>query len=374
MKILVTGARAPISADIARVLHAAGHTVYLADSWALPVGRFSPYVQRYFRLTSPKADFQAFMQGIELLIRQYSIDWVVPTSEEVFWLANIASLDERLFAPPLDVLLHLHDKHRFALLMMELGYGARKNLLLRSVGDAASIIDSGTSRDYVVKPVFSRFATKTLISPSSDEIRGLDYRQAWLAQSRIYGDEVCIYAIASKGQTLLHLAYRPRYKAGRGASIYFEPVFDARLIEFSTKVIRTLNLSGQICFDVILTDDGLVALECNPRGTSGVHLAAQHPHTFAAALIGEQSGPPGKQGNQYQAMMLGIPFFLYQVKHWLCDANVRADVRCAIEAMKGSHVPVWGSMLSTVEILAKSVRHGCSPLTVSTMDIEWNGS
>ena len=373
MNILVTGARAPISADIIRVLHSDGHTVYLADSWALPVGRFSPYVERYFRLPAPKVDFQAFGREIESLVRQCAIDRIIPTSEEVFWLANIESIKKWLFAPSFEVLLSLHDKFRFAQVMTQLGYGARHNLLLRSVNDAASIIDTGTSCDYVVKPVFSRFATKTLISPSSDEIRRLDYRQAWLAQSRVYGEEICIYAIASKGNTLLHLAYRPRYRAGLGASIYFEPVIDAKLIEFSTRVIEALNLSGQVCFDVILTDNGLVALECNPRGTSGVHLAAQHPHAFASALVGCPLDFPENQGDRYQAMMLGIPFILYHAAHWVCDKNVRADARRAIEAMKASHVPLWGGLLSSAEILSKAIRHRCSPLTVSTIDIEWNG-
>ena len=372
MNILITGARAPICADMARVLHGAGHQVFTADCLRFPIGRFSPFVQRHVRLPAPAKHFREFSRRLEALVEHYGIDWIIPTSEEVFWLARIPSLKEKLFAPDAATLTLLHDKARFAELATSLGYGADDNIRLDTLADAAPLLNPGISENYVLKPVYSRFGTDILMSPTPDDIRNLDYHRPWLAQTRVYGEEVCIYSIAASGEMLLFVAYRPRHRAGPGASIYFEPVADARLREFASTIIRSLNLTGQICFDVMLTGNSLVALECNPRGTSGAHLAAQNPWRFASALIGKGAATETKN-TLPKPMYLGMPLLLYHGLRWLIDPALRADIKRADEAMKRAQIATWSSLAATAELLLKAALSRKSLLAVSTEDIEWNG-
>ena len=372
MNILITGARAPISADLAKVLASAGHTVHTTDSLAFPVGRFSPYVTRYFQLPAPRPDFQRFREGVLRILERHKIDWIIPTSEEVFWLAQIAELGDRLFAPRFAALAQLHDKARFAELVSSLGYGAARNVRLSSSQDAKALLSAEPSDYWVVKPVYSRFGTDVLFSPSPGEILKLDFRRPWLAQTRVSGKEVCVYAVASSGNVCFATAYQPRYRVGRGASIYFEPIEDTRILPFAQAVAGALCLTGQISFDVMLTENGLIALECNPRGTSGIHLAAQRPALFAAALTG-QCQSFVKPDLSLVPAVLGVPFFMYHGLNYFSTKAVRADFRRSHEAMKSANLPFWAALLATAELLVMAALYRRSPIAQSTRDIEWNG-
>src|SRR5262245_40451594 len=107
MNLLVTGARAPVAADIARALASAGHRVWVADSVRYPVAAASPWIVGSVRLPSPRTDFLAFRTALAGVCLRQSIECIVPSVEEIFWLAGAASHlppGVRLRASPLPVL------------------------------------------------------------------------------------------------------------------------------------------------------------------------------------------------------------------------------------------------------------------------------
>jgi len=55
-RILITGACAPVSIDLSRRFHAAGHEVFLCDSNRFPVGRFTNQQHSFHRVPSPRHD------------------------------------------------------------------------------------------------------------------------------------------------------------------------------------------------------------------------------------------------------------------------------------------------------------------------------
>jgi hypothetical protein len=372
MNILVTGARAPIAADIARVLASAGHRVFTTDSLRFPVGRFAPGIEGYIRMPAPRPDFRAFADAVNQFCVDNCIELVIPTSEEVFWLAQVPTwpAECRLLAPSAAVLEQMHNKGTFAQLANTLGIGVGTSHLLHSLAEATNFLSDHNPADFVFKPVFSRFATRVLVSPTDGEVRAqqFDSHNPWLAQPRAYGEEVCLYNVAHEGELLLHVAYRPRWRAGQGASIYFEPVEDASLRELSERVARATSFTGQMSFDVIQTATGPVAIECNPRGTSGVHLAAQASQEFARALLGGRAQVTG-----LAPRMLAVPLLMYHPRI-LASAGGRREWHAARDAMREAGVPIYAQLAATSELLLRSAGRGTDPLEAATADIEWNGS
>lgn len=372
MNILITGACAPISADLAKVLALGGHKVLLADSGRWPIGRFSPYSSGYVRLPAPARDFSAYSNSILELLSAESIDCILPTSEEVFWLAQDPGIASKLFAPPMTMLERLHNKATFAELARDLGAGPSYIKVLRSPRDVEEIDDEEFEKGLVAKPIYSRFGLNVLKKPSRQDLKSLDYSRDWVVQSFVEGDEVCLYTIAREGALQLIQAYRPAYRAGEGAGIYFEPVQDPRLIDFATKVIGTHQLHGQISFDVMLSASGVIALECNPRGTSGVHLAAQHPLQLEQALFGAVQ-PHGQLADGPRPRCLAIPFLLYNGLALVTSQKARIAWLHAKDATREAGIPLIGGAISTLELSMRALRSGVGMEAASTLEFEWNG-
>lgn len=369
MNILITGARAPISLDLARTLAGTGHHVWMTDSLRFPIGAASPDIRGYIRMSPPRQAFGAFANELESTCARYQIDLIVPTSEEVFWVAlakSVGRLTADALAPPLGKLLTLHDKWSFAQLAGTLGYGAGENRLLETP-EAVQALESHI--DWVLKPVCSRFASRTLISPTPAQRARIQPspNEPWLAQQRAHGPEYCTYNIAQGGELQLHVAYRPKWRAGKGASVYFEPHTDLRLRDMATTFASQMKLSGQFSLDVIDTGEKLVALECNPRGTSGVHLAAQFPEAFSNALLGKCKASELTP----QPAMLGLPLRLYHPVKAIYG-ELSTDIARARECVAAAGVGMWPSIAATLEILAKAIVSRKSVLATTTHDIEWN--
>ena len=372
MNLLVTGARAPIAADLAKAFALSGHRVWLTDSLRAPVSAASPFVQGYLRMPPPRADFQAFTASLINACNAKSIDAIIPTSEEVFWLAGAAP-----FLPPnvnlrtsaLPLLSRLHHKGTFATLAASLGLGAPEAIEMTSLSDLAGLREP---KRFVLKPCYSRFASRVLIIPTSRDLERVrpTTAQPWLAQTRVKGRELCAYNVATDGRLLFHVAYEPLIRFGVGASVYFSPVVSSALRAMSERFIATTGFTGQISFDAIETERGLVALECNPRGTSGVHLASQQPDSFSAALLGTLQEPLASVAPEPR--MLLFPLLLTHFGT-LATARGRQRVLDAKDALTAAGIPLRSQLSALAEMVWRSARSGLSPVKASTVDIEWNG-
>lgn len=373
MNVLVTGARAPIAADIASVLIAAGHRVWLSDSLAYPVSAACPGIQGYLRLPAPARDFEGFRAALDAVCELHAIERIVPTSEEVFWLAQTpASSVSRAF-PSSETLATLHHKGNFARLANDLGYGTGTCHELSSRAALAAFLQQENPKDFVFKRAFSRFATQVLLSPCQDQLLELEWTTGnpWIAQPRVYGKEVCTYNVCQDGRVLLHVAYRPKWRAGAGASIYFEPVQNPALLTMAQAFAAATKVTGQLSFDVMESAGGLVALECNPRGTSGVHLAAQAGQALAESLLG--TAEPTRVPLAAAPRMLALPLLLYHPGLLLTKAGRKAWASSK-DAPTCAGITFLAQARATLELLATAHRHHRSMLEASTLDFEWNGS
>ncbi len=364
-RILITGTRAPIARDLAQAFAAGGHDVHLADVFRnRTAGRFPWHLY-----ASPVDDPHGFHSDTVRITEGLQPDLIIPLCEEVFhWAAVAERYALPLFAPPLTALMRLHSKRAFNQWARDLGLDAPAT---ETIPDIRNFQPAG---DCVVKPDYSRFGAFCLVRPMSAQLQGLEDNAAnpWLAQTYIDGEDLCLHAIARNGQITAFAAYRSRWRTGGGASYHFEPLDPAlsdRLFAIGQQLVAAGNLTGQIACDLRRDRDGrLWLIECNPRGTSGLHLLAHDPEGLSRAFLG---GGPCLQASQDPACislamwLFGLPkaIAMGRIGRWRTDARAR-------DVLAGAN---RGALVDTVAHSVKAALRGQSLATFLTADIECNG-
>lgn len=368
--VIVTGARAPVALDIARSFRALGWTVHLADSVPATAARWSRPAFSVHRLPPPRTAFAAFRAALARLVEATGATLVVPTCEEVFYIAAAAP-PARVFAPPPDVLRRLHSKALFA----DVARGAGVTVPDTHAIDAAAALPALPLDRIVLKPEFSRFAAATLIRPSPRTVARLrpSPTHRWVAQPFVAGEELCLWTATHAGRVTAHALYRPAWRHGRSAAYAFEAVDWPPAIAMARRIARATGATGQLSFDLIRTPDGTaVPIECNPRAVSGVHLF--DGPALALAILGETVPPPAPGTRRHLApamALLGVPSAL-AARRWRSFRNQWRDGRDAI-TRPGDRWPAAGALVDAARFAALGLSRWHSPTRQTTADIEWNG-
>lgn len=369
--LLITGARAPVSLDLARAAAAAGYRVGLADSapaYAARLARTGPVL----RLPPPRFAFSAFA---EQLARHCADDpdcLVIPTCEEVFFVRAAAErhgFTGQVFASGMDILRQLHSKIAFAGLLHTLGLPAPRTEALdgqAAVGDGAGA---------VFKPEFSRFGSATLIQPDVRQLRRIAPTPAnrWARQEFVAGEEFCLWSAARSGVLCASVVYRPKWRKGRSAAYAFEAVDAPGAVEIAHHLARALNYTGQIGLDMIRNAKGeFIPVECNPRSVSGLHLFDGDP-ALARAITGDGPAVHVTRGLRYIApamWLMGWPESVWHSRRqeWHADMRAGQDV-----LGRSGMAPVAGALLDAAIFAATGLTRLRSPSGQTTDDIEWNG-
>ena len=376
--VLITGARAPVALHLARLFHGAGWRVVLADTPAAPLSAASRACAAYVRLPPPRFAFEAYGNAVDALVAQENVSLVLPTCEEVFYLARAwqeRRPPARLFAPDMGLLQRVHDKFAFIGLCKSLDLAVPHSRLLTTKEDVAAVRAEASS--LVFKPVWSRFASHVLVRPSSEALARIapSPQAPWVAQQFLSGEELSVYAVAREGRLVAFSLYRSLYRAGKGAGICFEPLEDAAARDFVTRFVAGTGWTGQISFDLMRTADGRVLpLECNPRATSGLHFF-RDPRGFVSALAGEADAVipdvARPQTVRLALWLYGLPAALRAGE----PGRFRRALGTAEELLdwQGDAAPKRAQWRALGEIAALALRHRISLQRASTRDIEWDG-
>ncbi|WP_366289521.1 ATP-grasp domain-containing protein [Paenibacillus sp. AN1007] len=428
-RVLLTGGRAPVTLDLARMLHRAGHRVFAAESMKRHLCSASRAVEKSVIVPSPRHDTEAYLSALEHWIRIWQIDLVIPMCEEVFYAALGADRLRkhcRVLVSSLEKLHMLHHKYDFIHYAKSAGLPVPETHLIQSPQEWLETQQVlGETEEWVWKPVYSRFAArvrmpvqrlshihknnladsggstakahqtrshhKRMTTPSRfallrhdppDEIL-LSPRAPWVAQRYIDGRGLCTYSVVHEGQLVAHAAYESRYRTGEvGASVFFEQVQHEETHAWVKRFVQAAGFSGQIGFDFIEDANGQVyAIECNPRATSGIHLF--HP---GDGLVRALLDPAGllKEGIEVTPQpgakaMLSLPMLgsgMRQIR------GSRGSMRAWMAAWRGARDVVYMpqdrrpffmqcSVVLAAWRLARSQK--ISLTEALTHDIEWNG-
>ena len=376
MNILLTGGRAPATLELARAFHRAGHSVFMAESLRGHLSQPSAAVKANFVVPAPRQNKEAFLLALKRIIEENQIDLLIPTCEEIFYVSmGRDKLPCTVFAEPIKKLNTFHNKWSFVVNAIGLDLYAPETILISNQDDILHAYAHW--RALILKPVYSRFAARTLILPPLKEaLSTLKFDSPWVAQEFLKGQQYCTYSVCHNGVVHAHTTYPTKFTAGQGAAIVFEHVEHPAIFNWVKKFVRENNFTGQIAFDFIQTPQGqLYALECNPRATSGVHLLASDPQ-FANAFINPQPGcitPPNRSTYMLSSAMLiyALPEALKNGNfiNWLKTFFTSNDVILDLK----DPMPFLLQFRSVFAYLALAQHHGITPLEASTLDIEWNG-
>ncbi|SFO71191.1 hypothetical protein SAMN03159463_02780 [Mesorhizobium sp. NFR06] len=376
--ILITGARAPVALHLARLFHGAGHRVVLADTPARPIAATSKACARYHRLPPPRFARQDYAGTVEALIRAEGIDLVIPTCEEVFYLALAwrgGAMPAKVFAPAIELLAEVHNKHAFIRLAERLGLEVPETALLNSRDDIEAI--RNRSRVLVFKPAWSRFASHVLLRPPPQALDFVTPSPAtpWVAQHFVDGEEISAYAVAREGRIKGLALYRSLYRAGTGAGIFFERVEDDAARELVERIVAGTSWTGQISFDLMREPSGRVLpLECNPRAVSGLHFF-RDPARFVDAVLGEG---PEVAPDVTAPQTVRLAMWIYGLPAALRSGGLAQFRKAMHESQElldwpGDSAPVRAQWPALAEIAGVAWRERISLQAASTRDIEWNG-
>ncbi|MDB6072161.1 MAG: hypothetical protein JWL81_3332, partial [Verrucomicrobiales bacterium] len=336
-----------------------------------------------------------FLAAVADVCRRESVRMVVPVCEEIFTLsAGRENLPEgsRLWAADHTTLLKLHNKWTFIETARAAGLPVPDTRLIQSAEDAGNL-----AGDWFLKPCYSRFAaagrrwnTGDEKSKASDrkwlgrQAIGRDRR--WVAQEFLTGSGWCATALADRGRVLVQASYPVEWTAGPGACVSFRAARHPGVEDWVARCVAATGFTGQIAFDFVdVPGRGILPLECNPRGTSGLHLIPQAGRLITQNWKSGGAGAGAEHGAETcyigggDPRHLSVPMLLYGLPEsvrkgaageWLRAWRAGREVTCA----PGDARPAWLGNAWTLAWFSKEawrLRLGLTAAT--TADLEWNG-
>ena len=270
--ILITGARAPSSLYLIRKLKNAGYNIFTAESFNYFISKYSNCVIKNYKVSEPNINTPQFINDIIKIIKEENIDLIIPTCEEIFYIAKNKKILEKyceVFCDEEEKLLELHNKWSFYNKIKNSDYNIKlpKSWYVEKIQDLKKVFEEG--KKYVLKPIYSRFAAHTqIINKLPKQLKKGQY----IFQEFIEGTQFCSYSIIKNNKIFLHSDYKTVYCADFATTIAFEFADNRKILEFIKDFSVKENFEGQIAFDFIQKGEELYLIECNPRLTSGIQL------------------------------------------------------------------------------------------------------
>ena len=221
--ILFTGGRAPATLELVRAFHRAGHTVFMAESLPGHLSQPSNTIKKNFLVPPPRQKTQAYIDALKRIIVENKIGMLIPTCEEVFYISmGREQLPCIVFVESLKKMNDLHNKWHFVINAIGNDLYAPETMYLVNQDDLLHAFAHW--RELVLKPVYSRFAARTLILPTLKQALyklTISSNSPWVAQEYIKGRQICTYSICHDGHITAHTAYSSAITAGEGAALPF---------------------------------------------------------------------------------------------------------------------------------------------------------
>ena len=226
---------------------------------------FPAQSKAFFTVPVPEKEPEAYCQALIDIAQAKNIDLFVPVSSPI--ASYYDSLAKKALEPYCES-IHLDpeeteildDKHAFCSKAREFGLSAPK---VFRITDPQQILDFDFASDgskYIVKSIpydsVLRLDLTRLPFPEMEEyVRGLPISEAkpWVMQEFIRGEEYCIHATARKGKIRLHCCSK-----SSPFQVNYEQVDNPAIYQWVETFIQKMNLTGQVCFDMIQIEDGTV--------------------------------------------------------------------------------------------------------------------
>ena len=310
--ILITGAKMTKCLQLARSFHAAGHKAFILETskYWLSGNRFSNAVTGFYTIPAPNKDWDGYCQGLLEIVKKENIDVFIPVSSPAG--SYYESLAKPLLSEHCEVLHFdaeitqmLDNKFTFLEKAKSFGLSVPKSFLITDPEQILNFDFAADGSRYILKsipydsvrrldltklPMNSRAEMEQFVGslPISEE-------KPWIMQEFVKGKEYCTHSTVRKGKIRLYCCCE-----SSEFQVNYEHVDNPQIYNWVEKFVRELNITGQISFDFIQTEDGRVfPIECNPRTHSAITTFHDHPGVADAYLKDSQ--------NDHETSILPLP-------------------------------------------------------------------
>ena len=293
---LLTVGRFPAALTLARSLHEHGVRVIVADPLKRQLCSVSRAVAKTFQVAPPNDDIEGWEQDILDIIEREKVTDLIPTSEEVCHVANLAPrLPDtiRYVGPPAKWIAQWHDKLQFVNYAISRGVTA-PSTYTTSDGEARALI---RQTECVLKPRRGCSGTEVSFIPPGSTLPPPS--QDMLLQRRVEGNHLYTLSWVDAGEVRATASYRGSTHSGTVAVGFQSAPTPFSVKQWIEQYVADTDVTGFLSFDFILDRSGIPwGIECNPRLSSGVHFIDEA--WLGAAVMGEAIGaasisPAGKR-------------------------------------------------------------------------------
>ena len=285
---LLTVGRFPAALTLARGLHEHGVRVIVADPMKRQLCSVSRAVAKTFQVAPPNSDIAGWERDILDIIERENVTDLIPTSEEVCHVANLAPrLPEttRYVGPSAEWIAQWHDKLQFVNYAISRGVTA-PSVYTTADGEARSLI---RQTECVLKPRRGCSGTEVSFIPPGSTLPPPS--QDMLLQRRVQGNHLYTLSWVDAGEVKATASYRGSTHSGTVAVGFQSAPTPFSVKQWIEQFVADTDVTGFLSFDFILDRSGIPwGIECNPRLSSGVHFIEEA--WLGAAVMGEDTRSP----------------------------------------------------------------------------------
>jgi glutathione synthase/RimK-type ligase-like ATP-grasp enzyme len=313
MRILLSEGSGLTSRQVVTRLGDLGHHVEILSSSRICLTRFTRHVRKVHLVPRFGQEPLAWLEVANTIAKARAMDMLFPTQEQVAVLsARHAALDVSTVVPPFQSLRRVQDKVSAFRTLREIGIPQPESVIAGNVGDL-----TGQPRFpvFVKRPISTASsAVRRASSPGELEMTartlGLGASEL-LIQAQAFGPLAMVQAVADNGQLVAHHAnLRIREGVGGGASIKESAALPS-MPEHLERLVGELHWHGPLSMDVIVTSQGPVVIDVNPRLVEPMNAYLAGVDLVAAMLDLARLGrppvqPAGRTGVRSRQLLLAI--------------------------------------------------------------------
>jgi len=313
MRILLSEGSGLTSRQVATRLGDLGHHVELLSATWICLTRFTRHVRKIHSVPRFGREPLAWFDAASAIAKARGIDVLFPTHEQVAVLSALQqALNVATVVPPFPSLRRVQDKISAFRTLQEVGVPQPVSVIARSVDDLTGL---ATFPVFVKRPISTASSGVRRVSSSAElqtvaSALGLDPSEL-LIQCQASGPLAMVQVVADNGRLVAHHAnLRVREGVGGGASLK-ESIALPSLTEPLENLVDALQWHGPLSMDVIVTPQGPVVIDVNPRLVEPMNAYLAGVDLVAAMLdLARPAHPaiqlPGKTGIRSCQVLLAV--------------------------------------------------------------------
>ena len=313
MRVLLSDGSGLTSRQVATRLGALGHHVEILSSTPFCLTRFTRHVRALHEVPRFADDPLAWFEAANRIAKTRAMDVLLPTQEQV---AVLSALRGRLgiatVVPHFAALRRVQDKIEAWRTLHAVGVPQPASVVARSIDDLATIAQFPV---FVKRPISTASAGVRRAATADELIAaatalGLGKREL-LVQLQASGRLAMVQALADHGRLIAHHANLRIIEGIGGGAAVKESVRLPALPEHLERLVQALDWHGPISMDVIITDEGPLVIDVNPRLVEPVNALFSGVDLVGAMLeLAKDLHPPalpaGKAGVRSRQLLLCV--------------------------------------------------------------------